>query len=66
MTFLVAVHIEETGHIQVLVVNNLIRKGREVDSILLEEIQLPASEEERSLLLGKLISEVVLKKGGFT
>jgi hypothetical protein len=60
------VHIEETGHIQVLAIVNQAVVGREVDSILLEEIERPLREEERSFLLGKLKSEVVVEKGGFT
>jgi hypothetical protein len=59
------VHIEEAGHIQVLTIVNHAVVGREVDSILLEEIERPLREEERSFLLGKLKSEVVVEKGSF-
>jgi hypothetical protein len=58
----VEVHIEQAGHIQVLTIVNLVVVGRGVDSILLEEIERPLREEERSFLLGKLISEVVVEK----
>jgi hypothetical protein len=62
----VEVHIEQAGHIQVLMIVNLRDRGCEVDSILLEEIERPVREEEHSFRLGKLMSEVVVEKGGFT
>ena len=59
------VHIEKAGHIRVLSIDN-IEGGRDVDMIPLEEIELLVLVEERSFLLGKLMSEVVVEKGGFT
>jgi len=61
------VHIEEAGHIQVLMKFNPGDAGCELDSIPPgEEIERLSRVQEHCFLLNKLKSEVIVEEGGFT